>query len=168
MIRLVSGKWFDPMNALPEDIHIEDIAHALSNQCRWGGHTDPFYSVAQHSSIIAGLASAEHALWGLLHDAAEAYLVDLPRPLKKLVPEYVAAEARLMRVICARFRLPMEQPEEIGRLDQALLQTEAIQLMGGPLPDMPEMAPVTIEPVGPRSARSVFLLRFRHITAKMG
>ena len=79
-------RWAGPN---PDDIRIEDIAHALSNQCRFAGHAREFYSVAEHSVHVSQLCLPEHALWGLLHDASEAYLVDLPRPLK-LLPEFAA------------------------------------------------------------------------------
>jgi uncharacterized protein len=82
-IQTYTGKQFWPLSPLPEDIVIEDIAHALSMQCRFGGHVRTFYSVAQHSVHVSLLVEPQYALWGLLHDAAEAYLVDLPRPIKK-------------------------------------------------------------------------------------
>ena len=92
-----SGLRFWPLDPNPEKILIADIAHALAHQCRFGGHASKFYSVAEHSVHVSKLCLPEHALWGLLHDASEAYLVDLPRPLK-LLPEfapYREAERRL-------------------------------------------------------------------------
>jgi hypothetical protein len=90
-----SGKLVNPFDLQPEDVDVLDIAHALSNTCRWTGHTSRFYSVAEHSVRVAErarelLAEVGHGLraqllgtlWGLLHDAPEAYLVDMPRPLK--------------------------------------------------------------------------------------
>src|ERR1039457_118422 len=79
-----SGLRFWPLDPNPEKILIDDIAHALAHQCRFGGHASRFYSVAEHSVHVSRLCPPEDALWGLLHDASEAYLVDLPRPLKQL------------------------------------------------------------------------------------
>lgn len=106
-------------------------------------------------------------LWGLLHDASEAYLVDLPTPLK-LTPSvgrpYRIAERRLMRAVCRRFGLPIEEPEAVGLADKTLLATEVRDLMHGrrhywkkinaaPLPER-------IRPWGPDVAESEFLRRF--------
>lgn len=87
-IQTYTGRQFWPLDPKPEEVCIEDIAHALSQQCRYAGHTIRFYSVAQHSVEIALRVPRAAALWGLLHDAAEAYLVDLPRPVKYLMPAY--------------------------------------------------------------------------------
>ena len=86
-IQTVSGRRVNPLDPSPDDIDVHDIAVALSNQCRFGGHTRRYYSVAQHACIVSDQmlergADAQDALWGLLHDASEAYLVDLPHPLK--------------------------------------------------------------------------------------
>src|ERR1019366_9954250 len=82
-IRTYSGVRFKPLDPDPA-VGISDIAHALANQCRFGGHSSAFYSVAQHSVRVSEICAAEDALWGLLHDASEAYLVDVPAPLKQL------------------------------------------------------------------------------------
>jgi hypothetical protein len=121
---------FWPLDPRPEEIHIHDIAVALSNLCRFGGHVREFYSVAQHSVHVAALCGPEDALWGLLHDASEAYLGDIIRPLKRqeCFAEYRAAEERLMAAICARFDLPREMPESVRRADEIMLATEARDL----------------------------------------
>lgn len=123
---------FWPLDPRPEEIHIEDIAVALSNLCRFGGHVREFYSVAQHSVHVAGLCGPEDALWGLLHDASEAYLGDIIRPLKRqdCFAEYRAAEERLMAAVCERFGLPLEMPESVRRADEVMLATEARDLKG--------------------------------------
>ena len=91
-IQTFTGIGFDPINPDPKLIKIEDIAHALSNQCRFSGHARSFYSVAQHSAHCAEIAclasNAPLARAMLLHDASEAYLLDMPRPLKKAFPQY--------------------------------------------------------------------------------
>ena len=88
------------------------MAHSLSQICRFLGHTDGFYSVAQHSVLVSEHVPHEDALWGLLHDASEAYLCDLPAPIKR-DPEmsiYRIAEDRLMLAVCERYGLPPEMP----------------------------------------------------------
>ena len=121
------GVPFWPMDPRIEDVRLEDIAHALSRQCRFAGHCDRFYSVAQHCVHVSELVPFEHRLWALLHDAPEAYLVDLPRPIKHspgIGEEYQAVEANLMRVICRRFGLPFSEPASVKRADEVMLETE--------------------------------------------
>jgi hypothetical protein len=135
-IEVRSGKAFHPLAPVVADIDPEDIAHALSHQCRFSGHTIVHYSVAEHCVRVAGLLrewgeDTSVQLWGLLHDATEAYLVDVPLPLKRhpdFIP-YLEAEARLMRAVCLRFGLPQDQPVPVLRADQVLLATEARDLM---------------------------------------
>lgn len=122
-------KKVDPWSPDIDRIDIEDIAHALSRQPRFGGHTKGMpYSVAQHSYYTSKLVPDEHALWGLLHDASEAYLVDLPRPIKKMLPGYLEAENKLMEAICKRFGLPLAMPGAVRIVDDMLLVTEARDL----------------------------------------
>lgn len=102
-IQTYSGRAFYPLAPYPQDVCIEDIAHALSQLCRFGGHCRRFYSVAEHSVLLSRVVVPEFQLWALLHDASEAYLVDVPRPIKKQLPAYVEAERRVMAAICARF-----------------------------------------------------------------
>ena len=99
-IRTYTGRKFYALDPHPEDVDIRDIAHALSNNCRWGGHAHTFYSVAQHSLFVAYFVPTLEAL---LHDASEAYIMDMPRPIKRQMPEYSAIEDRLMRCIAERF-----------------------------------------------------------------
>jgi len=137
-----TGKQFDPLNPDPALIDIDDIAHALSNICRFGGHSSRFYSVAEHSVLVAEELwnlhhDADLALAGLLHDAAEAYLGDIPRPLKYR-PEfafYRKAEARLEQMIAERFGLVFDVGvNEVKRIDNAILADEARAFMGDPGP----------------------------------
>jgi uncharacterized protein len=129
------GKQFWPLDPRPDEIFIEDIAHALSLQCRFAGHVREHYSVAQHSLLVSQYCPRVDALWGLLHDAAEAYLVDLPRPIKRystLGDEYRIIENRLMGTICTRFNLPLECPGKIKEVDDFILQWEQRDLMALP------------------------------------
>lgn len=164
----------DPRSA---DIHPLDIAHALSNQCRYSGHTRVHYSVAQHSVMVSLIAeyllprdaSDEEimatARAGLLHDASEAYLVDIPSPLKQL-PEfeaYRAAEKRLERIILKRFGLPEELPAAVKKADLIALSTEKRDLMVEPPEpwiDLPEPLERTIQTMTPAQAELKFLERF--------
>ena len=138
-IETFMGKTIDPTDPHTFEIDIKDIAHALSLQCRFSGHCPAHYSVAEHSVRVSEHledlgASKEICLWGLLHDASEAYLVDLPRPLKEhteLGRAYRLAESNLQRVICACFGLPEQEPDEVWRADDALLATEVRDLMRG-------------------------------------
>ena len=165
-----SGLRFWPLDPNPEKILIDDIAHALAHQCRFGGHASKFYSVAEHSVHVSQLCLPEHALWGLLHDASEAYLVDLPRPLK-LLPEFAAyreAERRLQRAVAVRFGLPPDQPASVTEADDTMLWIEAHSLLGS----IPEeairetRAPFEItDPLLPVEAERLFLSRFKELTA---
>lgn len=170
-IQTSSGRKFWPLDPRPEDVEIEVIATALSHQCRYSGHTRKFYSVAQHSVLVSLACNSEDALWGLLHDGAEAFCVDLPRPLKRL-PEfahYRDTEAVIMRAICERFGLGIEMPESVHRADDILLATEVRDLMTpnediwgkwiAGTPTLPE--PIVCLPPG--VARKWFLSRFEQL-----
>ncbi len=162
---------FEPLNPDPEKILISDIAHALSNQCRFSGHTREFYSVAQHCVQVSWLLQDWETprwiqLWGLLHDASEAYLVDIPSPLKSH-PGFAAyrdAERWVMLAVCDRFGLPDQQPPAVASADRVLLATEARALM----PFVPEhwegleAAPLStpITPWTPSEAKRKFVNRF--------
>ena len=132
-IQTFTGKAFYPFDPRPEDICIEDIAHALSNQCRYAGHTHKFYSVAEHSVLLSYAVHPQFARWALLHDSSEAYLTDIPRPIKHLLPQYKEAEARVMKCIVERFGLdPLEEPEQVREYDTRILHNERDALLGRP------------------------------------
>lgn len=132
-IRTFTGKMFDVLEPDPASVDIVDIAHALSCQGRFTGHTSEFYSVAQHSVHVSELVPSELALCGLLHDATEAYLVDLPSPVKHstcLGDFFREMEARLWSAIAIKFSLPNPLPPEIKRADSQMLLAEKRDLMG--------------------------------------
>lgn len=168
-IQTYTGKQFRPLRPRIEDLDINDIAHSLANQCRFAGHVKEFYSVAQHSYLVSYLCSPDDALWGLLHDASEAYLVDLPGPLKRH-PDfniYRVAEMYMMAVICDRFGLPREEPASVRHADKVLLATEKRDLLGAePAPWFPLPPPADwfIEGISPREAKLAFLQRFDELT----
>lgn len=180
-IQTYTLRQFWPLDPRAEDVcidDIDDIAHALSMQCRFSGHIREFYSVADHSVRVSLLAeqlmldsgvspdAAKYAArWGLLHDAAEAYLVDLPSPVKR-TPEmtpYREAERQLIDVICQRFGLHVFEPISVKQADRTLLATEARDLFAGLHPEWHvDDAPLAahIRPVSPSTAKAVFLSRF--------
>jgi hypothetical protein len=131
-MQTATGRQFWPMDPRPHEVFIEDIAHALSMICRFGGHCRRFYSVAEHSVLIARAAASEHKRWALLHDASEAYIGDQIRPLKKHLAAYREAEQKIMRAICVRFGLHLDQPASVKALDLALLMDERDQSMAEP------------------------------------
>lgn len=175
-IQTRSGLRFDVLNPDPALIQIEDIAVSLSRQCRYTGHTSAFWSVAQHSVIVSQECDHEDALWGLLHDASEAYLIDIPRPLKRL-PQfsfYRDLEDGVMQAVCDRFGLPYDMPASVKRLDTEILVTEAEQLMQPLHPDWHyrrengyKGLDRTLYPIGPLLAERMFLRRFKAITERI-
>jgi uncharacterized protein len=166
-IRTFTGRLVDPIHLTPEDICIEDIAHALSNQCRFSGHTRRFYSVAEHSVRVSKRCTLD-PLSALLHDAPEAYLVDLPRPLKHH-PQfafYRLVEAHVEEMIQEKFALiPLpEIEEEIKVADQRMLASEMFGLMNRqdaplPFPPYPELENVRLG-MSPEEAERWFLGNF--------
>lgn len=164
-IQTHSGRRFNPTNPNPDAIVIQDIAHALSMQCRFSGHCKKFYSVAQHSVLVSHICDQDDALWGLLHDASEAYLVDVPRPLKRSgkFQAYIEFEARMQEAVCKRFGLPYQEPPSVKKADAKLLATEARDLMSPLHPDWLQPVtplPFTIEAWGPDKAKDMFMQRF--------
>jgi 5'-nucleotidase len=124
IIRTYTGKMIDVFNPDPELIVIDDIAHALSNQCRFGGHTMQFYSVAEHCIHCSKMAPFPYTFEALMHDASEAYLVDVPRPVKIALPEYYKAEYRLMEVIAEKFGFAYPLSPEVQNIDDVTMQLE--------------------------------------------
>jgi uncharacterized protein len=166
-IQTVTGKQFWPMDAQPEEVDIEDIAHALSLLCRFNGHCKQFYSVAEHSIHVSKVVSNENAAWGLLHDAAEAYLSDIPQPVKRELTLFNEFEDRLLEVIAERFGLPKKMPPEVKQVDMVMLATEKVALMGKepkPWAGLPDpLDPSMIHAWGPKEAKQEFLKRFHEL-----
>lgn len=133
-IRTFSGAYIEPLNPDPEYIFIEDIAHALSNNCRFTGHVKTFYSVGQHSVLASYIVEQGHELTALLHDASEAYLSDFARPIKQqpgFGELYKQVEDKLMVAIAEKFGIEWPVPEDVHLADNILLVTEARDLMHG-------------------------------------
>lgn len=170
-LRLYSGTYFQPSNPCPEDMHIEDIARALSQLCRFGGHTNRFYSVAEHSVLVYEVLGPEHEAWGLLHDACEAYLVDIPYPLKML-PEfegYRLMEEKIQRAVAERFGLPWPMPEAVEHVDKRLAVLEMECLFDPPFrTDVEEFQVTPLKPMAlpgfsPTQAEWEFLAAFQDL-----
>jgi hypothetical protein len=166
-IQTYSGRQFWPLSPRAADVDIADIAHSLSLQCRFHGHCLHFYSVAQHSVLVSQALPDDLALWGLLHDAAEAYVSDLPRPLKSTAPAFRAAEDRVLHLIAAQFGLVWPMPDAVAHADDVLLATELRELMAPP-PEPWQLGvdalPLRIDPLPPREAKQLFLQRFAALT----
>ena len=162
---------FDPLFAQVQDIRIDDIAHALSLICRANGHFRIFYSVAQHSIHCALEAAAcaytkKTQLHCLLHDAAEAYLGDVTRPLKRHLPLYVEAEETLQRTIYRALQIDpptdMEQ-QDIKCLDDRLLYHEFLTYHGSEVWDKAQALSIVLprEEIPHREAEETFLRLFK-------
>lgn len=168
-VQTYTGIAFYPLDPKPDEIDIRDIAHALSNTCRFTGHVKKFYSVAEHCIHVATKVSPENALWGLLHDASEAYIQDIARPLKPYLANYKEIEARIMRAVCDRFGLPYEMPQEVHMADRAMCETEFAQLMGKPAQwygDEPKPYDMALPCYTPEVAEQAFLAYFNVLVGK--
>lgn len=131
-MQTVSGRQFWPLDPRPDEIHIEDIAHALSQLCRYGGHVLRFYSVAEHCVHVARAAPQPLKLPALLHDASEAYLQDVIRPIKRHLTNYERIEAELERAVAVRFGLSWPWHPEVKRLDARITNDEIDQALAQP------------------------------------
>lgn len=167
-IRTFTGRLFRPLDPASGEIEIRDIAHALAQQCRFAGHTRVPYSVGQHSVLVSYRAAqldARAGLWGLLHDASEAYLTDVPRPLKALpaFASYRIAERTLQTLIYTQFGCHGREPVAVAQADHDLLAVEFRDLMparsGDGWSERADGLPL-IEPWSADKAEAQFLLRF--------
>lgn len=170
-IRTFTGKRFYPLKPTIEDIDILDIAHALSNQCRFSGHSKFHFSVAQHSVYVSQVVrslggSPTDIMWGLLHDASEAYLVDLPTPVKRQVVGYNDSEKEVMDVIAKNFNLPEQMPKIVKMADEIMLATEARDLMGSPTDWNLRTLPAAFHIIeqSPRQVMKDFVYQFANIS----
>ena len=164
-IQTFSGKKFNLFNPNPDDILIEDIAHSLSNLARFNGHTDKFYSVAQHSVYCSFKSPHRLSLAALLHDGAEAYLGDIVSPLKSFLCDYLPFEDALYALIAEKYisdSLTVDDYRLIHNIDLRMLATEKYHLMGYDLKwDLIEGVniynDIHIDPLPPRASEKLFL-----------
>ena len=152
---------FYPLDPRPEEICLEDIAQGLSMSCRYSGQVKKFYSVAQHSVLICDACQdIEDKRYALMHDASEAYISDIPRPLKWHLPEYIAVEKKLQEVIKKKYNL-QEPSWIVDFLDYNIVADEAIVLFKV-VPEWAyefELTGIKIEPWTPAKAKREFLER---------
>lgn len=166
-ILTTTGDYFNFENFENSPIRITDIAHALSNVCRFGGHCHEFYSVAQHSVLVSLLVPEKHALQALLHDATEAYLGDMVKPLKDLIPQFQQIENDLESAIFRRFNLPEKMHHSIKKADSIMLATEQRDVMKNS--DSWEWTYQTgrlkkrIRPMSPVDAKKYFMSRYEDL-----
>jgi hypothetical protein len=167
-----SGRHYDFLDPRPEDIHVIDIAHGLANAGRFAGHTRSFYPIAQHSVMGSHIVPKAFAFEFLMHDAHEAYVTDIPAPLKMLLPDYQAVEDRSAGTLRARYGLPLTMSPEVKHADLVMLATERRDLM----PADPMLWPILegIEPLprrlytwSPAKAKAAFLQRYLELAGDL-
>lgn len=169
-ISTYTGKHFDYINISADDICIEDIAQGLSNECRFAGQIDSFYSVAQHSVYVSLIVPPEYALEALLHDASEAYCKDIPSPLKALLPEYKEIEKRVQKVICYKWDIPRTISDVVHYAGLTMLATERRDLevdgdnVWPHLKDIPASDLINVSPLLPIQARAMFIHRYNQLS----
>jgi len=137
-LRTFTGKLVDPFHIEPGDIDIADIAHSLAMQARANGHFPIFYSVAQHSLNCALEAQKRELSWRvmlacLLHDASEAYIADIPRPVKSRLNGFAEIEEMVSQKICEAFGLADLTAKEkrfVRQIDDAMLYHEFLAIKG--------------------------------------
>jgi uncharacterized protein len=166
-----------PLGLRPEDLSIEDIAHSLSQLCRYNGHTSEFWSVAAHSLEVSRIlegrypAKSKARLWlaGLLHDAGEAVLTDIPAPLKPMVINYSVWEQTVDLIIARKFGIRYPFPEVVREVDKDIVRTEVANFFP---PNSEAWRRYGIEskqgfrelcPLSPRKAERLFLDRFHEL-----
>lgn len=167
-ILLSSGNYFNFLKPEESKFNIFDVAHALSNICRFNGHCNRFYSVAQHSVLVSRNVPPEFALQGLLHDATEAFIGDVTKPLKALLPDFQELERRIESAVFKRFNLPDKLAQVIKEVDLMALLTEQRDLMDNndEWPCLHGIQPFKYEiiPLGPSLAYNEFIRRWSEIT----
>jgi uncharacterized protein len=167
-----SGLRFFPLDPRPRDFDITDIAHALSMLCRYNGHVDQFYSVAEHCVLISQAVRPEYALDGLMHAAAEAYVGDMIRPLKVNIGQYKAIEDGILYVLAGRFGTTWPIPEEVHEASNRILLTERAALLRNTShawdPYLESLDPLDVEIQGwaPAEAKAEFLARFEEVSGR--
>lgn len=171
-MQTASGRVFWPIDPRVDEIHIDDIAHALGMACRYAGHCLQFYSVAEHCVLMTRWLNAngydhDAQLTALLHDAPVTYLVDVPRPVKPYLTEYKTIETRLWLLVAGRFGISPNMPSIVKFADTAILADEQQQNMAPCAePWNLEHPPlgVTLEYWSPSRAKAEFLLEFERLT----
>ncbi len=162
-----TGKKVDLLNLKPEDVSLIEVAHALSQKCRFSGHTDQFYSVAQHSVLLSWKVDVQYAMYALLHDVGETYLPDIPTPIKSRITGFRAIEERNFETIVSVLAPDMKRSGLVRIADQRMCLTEARDLISNA--DITEWElyqeykpyETTITPWDALSAEAFFLNRYK-------
>ncbi len=166
-IALRSGAYFDFTKPELSEFSIRDIAHALGNICRFTGHTGRFYSVAEHSVHCSQIVEDGHQFAALMHDAAEAFVGDVAKPLKALLPDYAAIEERVEAAVLTRFGLPPKMPLPVKTADMTMLRIEQAQAMDNAdaWADIADLSPHGVKLMfwPPEIATKRFLRRFEEL-----
>lgn len=178
-IMTLSGHHCDPYDPSTLKFYIDEIATALSNKCRFSGHVKDYYSVAQHAVYVSLMVHDSLALWGLLHDAPEWIMADLPTPLKgdttvrsdgiSNVP-WRSLEGWIMNRVCDWMGMDRREPAQVKFMDRQAYNFENALLRGRPWPT----ATPTVETPGffrrhqfmaelPCNAKQMFLDRFHSL-----
>lgn len=166
-----TGRTFNFLHPEQCEFVIEDIAHALSNICRFTGHPREFYSVAQHAFYVSTIVPPQHARAALLHDGTEAYLSDMSSPLKALMPAYKELEHKVERLLLSSFGLPPDLHPCIKQADLEMLATEKRDLMPPNAMDWTILDGIRprqdlcITPWPPGMAKAFFLKRYQELTS---
>lgn len=164
-IRTFTGKDIDPLLITSDQIDIRDICVSLSRQCRFGGHSKKNYTVAQHShwvarKIIFDTGDYDLAFAGLLHDATEAYMLDLPKPIKDEIPRYSQIEDWVKCAIADKFIIHLDDFSAVKPFDEAAFEWEWERLVIANRVEVPCWS-------HPTSALE-FKKMFRHLCSKTG
>lgn len=170
-IQCRSGHYFDFLNPHESFVLVQDIAHSLAMQCRFNGHTARFYSVAEHSVHCSHIVPPEDALVALMHDAAEAFIGDVAKPLKRLLPDYEKIENAVEDVIFDKLDIPFPFPPSVKEADVRMLHLEQRDAMlsgdvwhdtlGTSIPN------VALRFWTPTEAKNQFLLRYAFLTGTL-
>lgn len=171
VILLGSGHYFDFDNPEGSIFTIHDIARSLSNLCRFTGHVKHYYSISQHCVMMSRVVPSEHALAALLHDATEAFINDLSRPLKRRCPDYRMIEERIEPAVMDRFGVPYPFHPCVLEADMRMQMTEQRQLMANHddwgYPSSMQPYDIYLGSWMPDEAMGRFLSRYRVITTKV-
>lgn len=169
-ITTLSGRFFDLVKPEEYDYDIEEIATALSNLCRYTGHVNSFYSVAEHSVLVSRIVPVGLGLCGLLHDASEAFLGDVSSPLKKLLPDYKRIEERVEEAIARYFGIPFPYPAEVHEADKRMYWQERQGVADNGVrdklwhQDLRATRKEQAKGLAPHMAKRMFLSRYRELT----
>ena len=172
-IATYSKSYFNFVDPDSTPVELVDIARGLANTCRYGGQVSRFYSVAEHSVLASYLVEPEHAYDALMHDAAEAFIGDMPKPLKVMLPDYMRFEEIVENSIFRQFSVTNPLPQEIKTVDIQMLILEKEQLLGNYdlwswTEGVPRPRHIEIKCWSPSAAYAQFLARYSEVRGAMG